>query len=72
LTVTVFKYGDYFLTDLTHEEEKKYDARLTVSVIENGNICSLQKGGDSAITPEETVKMIEIAKEKSEELRKHF
>jgi exosome complex component RRP42 len=72
VTVTVFKHGDHLLIDPTYEEEKVYDARLTVSVLENGNICSLQKGGDAAITPEDAIKMMELAKEKSQELRKHL
>ena len=70
VTVTVFKYGDNLLIDPTYEEEKAYDARLTVSVLENGNICSLQKGGDSPVTTDEAFKMIELARTKSQELRK--
>lgn len=69
VTVTVFKYGDKLLIDPTDEEEKVYDARLTVSVLENGNICSLQKGGDNPISMDEAAKMIELAQAKSGELR---
>jgi exosome complex component RRP42 len=69
INVTVLKYGNYFIVDPTSEEEKNYDARLTVAVLENGNLCSLQKGGESEITEEDMVNMIELAREKSEELR---
>ncbi|MFH1063500.1 MAG: exosome complex protein Rrp42 [Candidatus Woesearchaeota archaeon] len=69
VTVTVFKYGDSLVVDPTSEEEKVYDSRLTVSVLDNNNICSLQKGGDSAMTVEDTLSMIELAKQKSQELR---
>ncbi len=69
-TVTVFKYGDHLVIDPTNEEDKIYDARLTVSVLPNGNLCSMQKGGDSAITQDEAYSMIELAREKSKELRK--
>ncbi len=69
VTVTVFKYGDHLLLDPTSDEGKVYDARLTITVLENDNICSLQKGGDSAITVEETLKMIELAKQRTKELR---
>lgn len=72
ITVTVYKYGDHLVIDPTHEEEKVYDSRLTVSVLENNNICSLQKGGDQAIDSEDLLKMIALAQEKSQELRKHF
>ncbi|MBW2965057.1 exosome complex protein Rrp42 [Candidatus Woesearchaeota archaeon] len=72
ITVTVYKYGDNLVIDPTYEEEKVYDARLTVSVLDNGNICSLQKGGDHAIEPDDLHKMVALAQEKSQELRKHF
>ena len=72
ITVTVFKYGDHILVDPTVDEQSAYDARLTVSVLENGNICSLQKGGDEAVSDESILKMIELAREKSQELRKHL
>ncbi|MBW2997405.1 exosome complex protein Rrp42 [Candidatus Woesearchaeota archaeon] len=70
VTVTVFKYGDHLLIDPTEDEEKVYDARLTISVLENGNICSLQKGGDVPVSMDEAAKMIELAQAKSQELRK--
>ncbi|MFC1741481.1 exosome complex protein Rrp42 [Nanoarchaeota archaeon] len=72
VTVTVFKYGDSFVIDPTYEEEPVYDARLTVTSLENGNICSLQKGGEGALTADETFKMIEIAGDKAKELRQHL
>jgi len=70
VTVTVFKYGDHFVVDPSSEEDKTYDARLTVSVLENGNICSLQKGGDEAVNTEDIFSMIDLARVKSKELRK--
>jgi exosome complex component RRP42 len=70
ISVTVFKHGDHLIVDPTNDEEKVYDARLTVGVLEDGNVCSLQKGGDAAITDEEVSKMIEMAVEKSQDIRK--
>ncbi|MBN1544204.1 exosome complex protein Rrp42 [Candidatus Woesearchaeota archaeon] len=72
VSVTVFKYGDHILVDPTNEEEKAIDARLTVGVLENGNICSLQKGGDVAIVADDIFRMVDLAKQKSQELRKHL
>lgn len=72
VTVTVFKYGNHFVVDPTSEEDKTYDARLTVSVLENSNICSLQKGGDEAVNTEDIFSMIDLARVKSKELRKHM
>ena len=72
ITVTVFKYGDNILIDPIIDEMKVYDARLTVSVLENDNICSMQKGGDAPIAHEDLYKMIEMAIDRSKELRKHI
>ncbi len=72
VTVTVFKYGNHLLVDPTPDEMKVYDARLTVSVLDNGNICSMQKGGDSPITHEDLFKMIQMAIDRSQDLRKHL
>lgn len=71
ISVTVFKYGDNLLVDPTSDEEKVYDARLTIGVLENSNLCSLQKGGEGALEEEELFKMIDLAIAKSKELRKH-
>lgn len=70
LNITVFKYGDHLIVDPTSEEMKIYDVRLSVGVLENGKLCSLQKGGDEALTEDEFFKMIELAQKKAEEVRK--
>lgn len=69
ISVTVLKIGEHFIVDPNTEEEKVYDARLTVAIMSNGDLCALQKGGDEALTEEEIGNMIEIAVEKSKELR---
>lgn len=68
--VTVLKIGDKFIVDPTTEEEMATDARLTVTFDDDGTIVSMQKGGDSALTTDEIGQMIDIADEKSKELRK--
>ncbi len=70
LEVTVWKIGDYFLVDPTDEEEKAYDARLTVAALDDGGLCALQKGGSEALTVEDISKMIDIALEKAKAYRK--
>lgn len=67
---TVLKIKNGFIVDPTIEEEKAMDARLTVAITKNGNICALQKGGETPITIEEIDKMIDIATQKTKELRK--
>jgi exosome complex component RRP42 len=47
------------------------DARLTMTMDKNGNICAIQKGGGSGyFTKEEISKAAKIALEKTAELRK--
>jgi len=68
--VTIVKIGDYLLVDPLPEEMKNLDARLTVTVLESGELCALQKGGEAPLTEDEISQMIDLAVEKSKELRK--
>lgn len=66
---TVHAIGTKFLVDLTDEEERISEARLTVALIDK-NLCAMQKGGSRELDPEEIEKMIDIAVKKNEELKK--
>ncbi len=68
--VTVSKIGDYLFVDPVVEEEQNIDARLTVTLTDDGSICALQKGGDMPLTLDEIGKMIDLAEQKAAELRK--
>ena len=70
IPVTVFKIGTVLMIDPTTQEEEIADARLTVTTTEDGKLCSLQKGGEAALTIEEIEKMVEIGIKKGSELRK--
>ncbi len=72
IAVTVIKIGNKFIIDPGTEEEKVVDARLTVSSIENGTLCAMQKGGDMPLSAEDIGKMLDIGIEKGKELRKHL
>lgn len=72
IAVTVYKLKGKYFVDPDSEEEKYYDARLTVTTIEDGTICALQKGGDSPLTIEDVKSMIELGTKKSKEIRKNF
>ena len=72
IAVTVIKIGDKFIVDPDTEEEKVVDARLTVSSIEDGTLCALQKGGDFPLTSHDIDKMLDIGIEKGKELRRHL
>ena len=72
IEVTVIKIGNKFIVDPDIEEEKVVDARLTVSSIENGTLCALQKGGDFSLSEQDISEMLDIGIEKAKELRKHL
>jgi len=69
IEVTVCKIGESFIVDPLTEEEKLIDARLTVATLKDGTLCAMQKGGEDPLTAEEILKMIDIASDKSKELR---
>ncbi len=72
ISITVLKIGKNYLVDPSPEEEEVLDSRLTVATMADGALCALQKGGDMPINTEDIDKMIDIALEKSKELRKHL
>jgi exosome complex component RRP42 len=69
IPITVIKVGDVVLVDPTADEFAIADARLTVTTLDDGTLCSLQKGGDAALSIEEVDAMITLATEKARELR---
>jgi exosome complex component RRP42 len=69
ITVTVSKVLGKFLIDPTKEEEEVLESKLTVAVMENNNICAMQKSGNS-LSSEDLEKMIDLAITKTKELRK--
>ncbi|MGV8141980.1 MAG: exosome complex protein Rrp42 [Candidatus Woesearchaeota archaeon] len=70
VAVTVLKIGNAFVVDPLEQEEQALDARLTVTTLDNGNLCSLQKGGAGTLSIEDVEKMIDLALAKGEEIRK--
>lgn len=70
--VTVVKIGKNFVVDPTNEEEKMIDARLTVTTLDSGDICALQKGGETPLTSEDIKRMVELGIAKGKELRAHL
>ncbi|MFP4523888.1 MAG: exosome complex protein Rrp42 [Candidatus Woesearchaeota archaeon] len=69
IPITVGKIGDHLLVDLTQQEEKALDARLTITMLGDGTICALQKGGEAPLTDGDIKEMVRLATEKSQELR---
>ncbi len=70
ITVSVCKVGDKLFFDPTKEEESILDAKLSIAVMEDGKICAMQKQGSKGIEFDVLEKMVDLAIEKSKELRK--
>ncbi len=70
VSTTFAKIENYIVVDPTWEEESIMDARLTVVYDRSGNICAMQKGGSGGILVDEVFSIVDLAKSKSEEMRK--
>ena len=70
ITVTIGKIGDKLIIDPAAEEENVMDARLTMAINDEGNICAIQKGLAGYFTPQQIIEASKLAREKADELRK--
>lgn len=73
ITITLARIGDKLFVDPSLEEEEVMDCRISMSFVEKEGqeyLCAIQKGGPGVLTPEELMRAVEIAKVKSQELRK--
>ncbi|MFH0928874.1 MAG: exosome complex protein Rrp42 [Candidatus Aenigmatarchaeota archaeon] len=70
IAITTVKIGNTLMLDTNLEEEKSIDARITITTMENGNICSIQKGGNGFFTIDEIAKAADLSIAKGKELRK--
>ena len=72
LPVTVYKINGKLMADPTFEEEKVFDARLTVATDASGIISAMQKGGEGLLTIDDISKMVDLATEKASFLREEL
>jgi exosome complex component RRP42 len=70
ITVTIGKISDKLLVDPGVDEEAVMDARITMAVNDEGNICAIQKGLSGYFTPQQLIDASKLAREKAAELRK--
>ena len=70
VTVTIGKINDKLIVDAAMEEEQVIDARLTMAINEEGNICAIQKGLSGYFTPQQLIEASKLAREKAAEQRK--
>ena len=70
IAVTFAKINDQLIVDPWLEEEQAMDARLTMTIEKDGNICAMQKGGYGTFTTQQILEIAKIAQQKAAELRK--
>src|SRR3989344_2091448 len=70
--LAALKTARFPVVDPTNEEEKAYEARLTVGSDAKGTISALQKGGEVPLSIAEIGKMVDLALEKASFLRKEL
>lgn len=70
LPITVHKLGENLFVDPLIEEEKASEARLTIAVTADGQLCAMQKGEDMPLSVDEIDEMVGLALAKAEEIRK--
>lgn len=70
INVSVSKIGEKLLIDPNYEEEKIVEAKVSVAVRDDDKICAIQKQGSKEILFEELDEIIDLAIEKSKEIRK--
>jgi exosome complex component RRP42 len=70
VTVTVGKINDKLIVDPGLEEEQVMDARITMAINDEGNICAIQKGLSGYFTPQQIIDASKLAREKAAEQRK--
>jgi exosome complex component RRP42 len=67
--VTVAKIGEKMVIDASLEEEAVIDARITVAVGKDDEICAIQKSLLGTFTQDEIHQALQIATDKAEEIR---
>jgi len=72
IACTFAKIADKNIIDPSLEEEKSCESRITISTLENGNVCAMQKSGVGEYTLEEIINLVETSIKKGKELRKNL
>lgn len=70
ITVTFAKINDKLVVDPWLEEEQVMDARLSIAIDDDCNICAMQKGGSGYFSPNQIVEAAKLAVDKAQEIRK--
>jgi len=68
ICVTFCKIGSSYVVDATIEEELCVNVRLTIGVNKNGNICTVQKGGQGGLDPSSMYEMLNHSRKIGQQL----
>ncbi len=69
VSVTMVKIGDSLVLDPLADEEEVTDERLTITLDDDGNICTIQKSGSTGLTIDEIKRAVGIASKKAPDIR---
>lgn len=69
VTLTGRKIADQIMIDTTGEEEDCTNSRLTVTLNDEGNVVSLQKGEAESMTHQDAMEILRLAEERRDDLR---
>ena len=72
VTVTCAKISDKLVVDPWLEEEQAMDARISIAIDDDFNICAIQKGGMGYFEPKQVLEAAKLAKDKTKQLRKQL
>src|SRR5512136_3006400 len=70
ITVTLAQINGKLVVDPWIEEEQVMDARVSMAINDDGNICAIQKGCPGFFTQQELLEASKLAQEKAAKLRK--
>jgi exosome complex component RRP42 len=72
ITVTCAKIGEKLVVDPWLEEEQAMDARISMAIDDDFNICAIQKGSTGYFEPKRVLEAAKLAKDKAKQLRKQL
>jgi exosome complex component RRP42 len=72
LMCTFAKLGEELIVDPSLEEENVMGARISIGMREDSSMCAMQKGGEDPLSREQVMKAVNLAIEKTKELREHL
>lgn len=72
LMCTFAKIGEQMVLDPSLDEEEILSARISIGMTASGNICALQKGGETPLTKEEIMNAVKVTEEKTKELMEYL